>query len=760
MRTDSQPGGTSPPPTQPASNPRSGTSANPNQADVEIAIDGIPQEYDEPKLKRLLISALEAPGANALSLLGIKFAPRRPDEPATRSVTLSVSTSIKSLLTVAGQPIDCSTGTCKARLSLKMWVLDASAVANEKPQFASGIHLSADNGWDEHFVRLEVPNAYLPNIAMPGQPGRYRLYLPDRAWLRVNISKWRHAQAPYTVTPTSARSRGLRLVKNGNRLDLDVVDDVVDAPAVETRSTGQPPAPANPSQVTTSPVSATQTSDAQAKFHIVLKPDRLLSFDPQRTALRLQSLLGRSRAVVEINGVKSPSKNDKIELTKSRDGLVVWSGDLSSAAGKLTLEPPVPGLTFMSNPTTEVGNPLLVDKQRINPIDQVNVQRLSIEYLFTFDNWFLEIEPFTRIYNQDRPDTSNSECEFALTYANNGVQERLPLIAVAKGGRRILRSALTGNSKLLLARESLQFVAKPQSGSANCAEMNLPLRAFDDGWASTEEPASHEVVGVLSRKVPLKMRGRWLLGLYAPQDIGVNVGSQSGANMEDAKETIFRSLTNFLDAARGQYFQSSSAMNMAVGYDLAAMNSLEPPVPGFPESAVITGQFRNPKPASASLRLDREGDQRYSTFIDRSSTSSAPTFDAVGKMIERYSKLFDLSDERSSVAIYVGATTPTSGSCQQWKAMTENVARLSGKPSVFGIIFTSARSARIQPDLGGAAVAREEVLATRTKAYSCEGANQSTVLFVPFLDLLDRDPSIVLEAAFAKIGNWVAQQSN
>jgi hypothetical protein len=377
-----------------------------------------------------------------------------------------------------------------------------------------------------------------------------------------------------------------------------------------------------------------------------------------------------------------------------------------------------------------------------------------------FDNWIIQIEPFARIY-EERPDTSNNECEFSLTSAS-GTQERLAPTSL--GGRRVLRSASVDSAKFKAVQQpGLQFAVRPASGAANCAASSTDLAAFNPnaGWGLLQEasPSSGEV-GVLRKKVPLKMRGRWLLGLYAPQDIGVNVGSQSGANMEDAKETIFRSLTNFLDAARGQYFQSSSAMNMAVGYDLAAMNSLEPPVPGFPESAVITGQFRNPKPASASLRLDREGDQRYSTFIDRSSTSSAPTFDAVGKMIERYSKLFDLSDERSSVAIYVGATTPTSGSCQQWKAMTENVARLSGKPTVFGIIFTSARSARIQPDLGGAAVAREEVLATRTKAYSCEGANQSTVLFVPFLDLLDRDPSIVLEAAFAKIGNWVAQQSN
>jgi hypothetical protein len=612
--------------------------------------------------------------------------------------------------------------------------------------------------WTPLFRALRIDNQFLPPISASGvPPRRFRLHLPDNAYLRVNLSKQRNDEAPSIVTPASPPKRGLKLVKRADgsdRFDLVVADDVLDAPSGSDSSTPNPPVPA--------PQAA--PAPAAAKVHFVLRPEAPPGLDVQRGAQRLLELVRKSKAFVTAGNVKSPSKFEKAELTKAKDAVVVWSGDnISSLAGELTFEPPLAGVTFGSNQiqaASEGANSLLVDRQRINSNDQVNERKVKIEYSYLFDNWIIQIEPFARIYTE-RPDTSNNElCEFWLVSASSA-QENIRLALTALGGKRVLRSAPVDSARFAMAQSGLHLTVRPSGGAANCAASSSDLTAFDSnkGWNFLPDPSGE--VGVMTKKVTIRTRGRWLLGLYAPQDIGVNVGSQSGAAIEDGKETIFRKLTTFLENARVQYFSSNSALNIAVGYDLAAMNSLEPTTPGFPESTVIIGQFRNPKPASPMFRLDTEGDKRYSAFIDIASTSSAPTFDAVGRMVERYAKLFDLSDERSSVAVYVGASTPTSGSCLQWKTMTENIAnRLSGKPVVFGLVFTNVPSARIRTDLGTGAGVQEETLANRTKAYWCEGANQSAVLFVPFGDLVERDPTTVLEAAFSKIGHRVARQSD
>ncbi|NPU13069.1 hypothetical protein HL666_20065 [Bradyrhizobium sp. 83002] len=729
------------------------TGARPSQVDIEISIDGVPADYDEPKLKRLLISAVDG-AVNATDILGIEIVGRSGD--ATRASRLSITPEARDLIRIAGKPIDCGSGVCTSKVTLRTWYLDASAIGlSERLQFASGAIIASAGGWSKLFQRLGVDDKYLPELSVVGRSRLYRLYLPDAAILRVNIlPSQKNDQAPSIITPSMPQKRGMKLVKRSDsRYALEQADDVdapIDGELVAT----------NPSVASSqSPVAAQSVAVQSAIMaHFVIRPDASGGQDPQRSAQRLLELVRKSKAFVILGDTKLASKSDRPELTKSKDGVVAWSGDITGSAGELVFEPPLAGVRFVSAQvrTTAETASSLVDRQRINARDQVNEKIAKIEDAYRFDSWVIQIEPFARIY-LDRPDTSNNECEFLLV-SPGGMQEGIPLLSTTLGGKRVLRSSVLQSAKLNV-ESGLQFVVRPFSGAANCAPSRSDLVPFNptEGWSLVPEivPSLGEI-GVLTKKVPIRMRGRWLLGLYAPQDIGVTAGS---ANLvEDTKDQIFRHLTTFLDKARDQYFPSSSAMNMAVGYDLAAMSSVEPLTYGFPESAVITGQFRNPKPASQSVRLDREGDRRYSAFIDTASTASAPTFEAVGRMIQRYSKLFDLSDERSSVAIYVGAGSPTSRSCPEWKEMTEGVARMSGKPIVFGIIFAHVSSLRIQNDLGPGT--REEILATRTKAYSCGGVNQSTVLFVPFPDLLDRDPATVLEAAFAKVGTWVAQQSN
>jgi hypothetical protein len=50
---------------------------------------------------------------------------------------------------------------------------------------------------------------------------------------------------------------------------------------------------------------------------------------------------------------------------------------------------------------------------------------------------------------------------------------------------------------------------------------------------------------------------------------------------------------------------------------------------------------------------------------------------------------------------------------------------------------------------------KEQLLALRTRAFTCEGNNRSALLFVPFPDLVSRSPDTVLGAAFDVVYGWM-----
>jgi hypothetical protein len=741
-----------------------------DQVEVAVSIDGVPGAYDDKKLKRLLLSAMEG-AAPASSVSEIKLRPPGPaDNVATRSATITIKSDLKDSLKVATQPIDCSADPCRVRVALKPWVLDANTLpAGEIPQFASGIILQSGNSWIAEFERLRINGEYLPATSLPGQPPRrYLVYLLDGSRLRVNLPKVVNQKNDDHLTrivlPDALSSRGLRLrpLPGSSRFELVQADDVLDAPVASEPNPQPQPGVSPPPPVTAPPVPAAARA---AQAHLILKPVAPQNWTVERAALRLLTLLEAARQrpfSAGANGARTFSKVEKLELTKSRDAVVVWSADAAATVNEPGYDQAVPGISFGPVPARagERAPQNLVDQQRINQDDLVYVKTVNIVRAFMYDTWIIQVEPFVKIYNDERPDTSNNECEFSVVSVREGASERIPLSPSSQGAKRVLRSAPIESAKWASLDQTFQFVVHPTSGSANCAESSATIdNLVVSEEPSTSSPSSRDrLVGVAGKRAPLKTRGRWLLGLYAPQDIGVNASSSSGSAVDNAKEEIFRSFTSYLDKARDQFYPNGDVMNSAVGYDFAAANSAEPSAPGFPESAVFTGQYRNPKISSASFRLDREGERRYLSFLEGSGTQPAPSFAAIGKLVERYSRLFEVSDERSSIVLYVGTTTPTTMSCQDWKAMSQSVASLSGKPRIFGIMFVGVGSARIQADLGPNK--QEELLAVRTRAYSCEGANKSAVLFVPFSDLLSREPATVLDAAFDKINTWLAQVNN
>jgi hypothetical protein len=261
------------------------------------------------------------------------------------------------------------------------------------------------------------------------------------------------------------------------------------------------------------------------------------------------------------------------------------------------------------------------------------------------------------------------------------------------------------------------------------------------------------------RPSDLMSRGRWLLGLYGPQNIGAGTETGSRAAV-DAQDQIFNSLTAFLDDFREQNFQNALPANQAVGADLALVGSADARSTAFSERSVIVGKFR--QPPSELLRPDEEGNRRLSDFLSGFGSSSGEvSFRSVGQTIRHYSQLFgELSGQKPPIVIYVGAARALADSCLEWKKMTADVTRLSGRPRVFGILFANRGADQIGEQLGQNGRGTDEALAPETRALTCEGDSGSMLMFVPFPDLLSRPPETVLQPAFNVVERWAARIRN
>ncbi len=238
--------------------------------------------------------------------------------------------------------------------------------------------------------------------------------------------------------------------------------------------------------------------------------------------------------------------------------------------------------------------------------------------------------------------------------------------------------------------------------------------------------------------------GRWLLGLFGPQSIGVGVDASASA-IADAQDQILNSLTRFLDDFRVQSFKSPAA-------DLVLMTSSDASS-AFLEKNVITGTSRRPR--SEKLQLDQEGDRRLAAFFSGPNSAGAEaSFKSVGDMIRRYGQAAgESSGQRPPIAIYVGAARPRPDSCPEWKKMTADVAAsFSSKPRVFGVVFANASAGQIDQQLGrndrGNNVA---IAAARTRVATCNGEGGSALLFVSFPDLVSHTPESMLAQAFGAV---------
>jgi hypothetical protein len=256
--------------------------------------------------------------------------------------------------------------------------------------------------------------------------------------------------------------------------------------------------------------------------------------------------------------------------------------------------------------------------------------------------------------------------------------------------------------------------------------------------------------------VRINARGRWLLGLFAPQDVGVGTQMLSQQASEISNLILDKTII-FLNKLHQGPFRVTTPVQTAIGYDLAVVSTTDPVGPAaFDEASILAGRGRN-QPTD-NFVLDAEGDRRFTQFVNQRGDGRAPSFDEILQSIRRYAAWFQISGERNPVVVFVGAGRPLQDSCSRWSQMTQEVAALPGSPRVFAVAFASSSSGDIARALGQQA--RVENIAGRPSGSVCEGQNKSMLLFFPFQDLAARSADLLLNNIFERVETWVSNAEN
>jgi hypothetical protein len=394
---------------------------------------------------------------------------------------------------------------------------------------------------------------------------------------------------------------------------------------------------------------------------------------------------------------------------------------------------------------------------------------------FFYDQWQARIEAVTKVYGQEQPDAADDLCQFSLLIPRSGWLSVLAgpfgvnLERMDERGKRILQStqAIMAAQLMQAGGEPLHLDVQPTAADPACISQTKRLAPFTTAtgsataaWKLSDMPGNPATGRMEIRPSSLATRGRWLLGLYGPQNIAA--GAEAGSSAADAREQIVNSFATFLDDFRERNFQRGQAESQAVGSDLALISSADAASTAFSERSVIIGKFRQPPPSNDQLRIDPEGTRRLSAFMSSAATSDADvSFRSVGQTIRHYSQLFgEFSGQKPPIAIYVGAAHPLADSCVEWKKMSSDVAHLSGRPRVLGIVFVNASAEQISRQLGENGRGSDVVLASGIRTLTCGGESGSSLLFVSFPDLLSHPPETVLQPALNVIGQRAERLQN
>ncbi len=484
---------------------------------------------------------------------------------------------------------------------------------------------------------------------------------------------------------------------------------------------------------------------------------------PDRMAKRLLILVKTSRGefVLRTQDGAEVHSSGSPELTESKDAVVAWSGDRPDGPAELI---------FYGGEGVELTSP------RIQARDAVSFGEFRIATPFLYDQWQARIEIMTKVYGKDQADTVDDLCQFSLLIPRSGILSHVTgpisvgLDLKHESGSRFLTSqpVITPSQLMRAAGEPLHLDLRPTAADQGCASQTRKLASFTTAsgtaagaWTVSDMHDSPSIGRMEIRPSSLMMRGRWLLGLYGPQNIGAGDAQDQVIGSQVISSRIINSLIAFLDDLRERNFRRGPPESQAVGADLALIGGADAGDTTFSEKSVIVGQFRQP-PASGPFQLDPEGRRRLSDFQStRVSGATGVPFRTVGQTIRHYAQLFgELSGQKPPVAIYVGAARATPDACDEWRKMTAEVARLSGGPRVFGIVFVNAGSEQMERQLGQNSRGADEALTPETRSPTCADDGSPSLLFVSLPDLVARSPDAALRSAFSVLDGWASRGQN
>jgi hypothetical protein len=517
-----------------------------------------------------------------------------------------------------------------------------------------------------------------------------------------------------------------------------------------------------------------------AQLHYVIRPAAGAmpgDWTPGRMAKRLVALLASTESKFFLkprDSAEVPS-NLPPELTGSGDAVIVWSGDNPQGPWDFIFRGVGLELLPWTQPAESQPTSSSLASPRIRASDYISFAEYRIATPFLYDQWQAGIEVATRVYGREQPYAAADGCRFSLLVPRTGWLSYLTgpisigLQRTEQAGRSILvsQTAVTSAQLMGAAGEPLQLDVQPATSGQACATDRVSLAPFateagnPGSWTVSSVPGLPSTGRMDIRTANLMTPGRWLLGLYGPQNIGAGAEAGSTAASE-AQDKIFSSLTAFLADFRERQFQDAQPASAAVGADLALISAADAVSPTFSEKNVITGKLRQPPPQNGLFQIDQEAKRRLSAFLSSpGNTGGEVSFRAVGQMIRRYSDLFgNLAGPRPPIAVYVGAARPIPGTCPDWKKMTADTAMLPGRPRVFAVVFANTTTDEIAQQLGQNGYGGEEILGGQTRALTCEGDGGSMLLFVPFPHLILRTPETVLRPAFETVERWALKVQN
>jgi hypothetical protein len=629
------------------------------------------------------------------------------------------------------------------------------------------------------WIRLRNPEYDSLKLSAPAAPAALVLCVPfsdpdcaDPGAMLVNIEDTPPDQAPPPAAAVPPRT--------------------AEAPRLDS---GSPPAPGRSAQTAPArpPATASETPSGETqaaapaalpsgRLHYVIRPgasSALPGWTPDRMAKRLLALIAstRSEFLLKVRDGSEARSSSPPELTRSGDAVVAWSGARPDGPTELVFRG-VEGLGLV--PWTQSAEPLaapgtLIDP-RIRTSDFVSFAEFRIAAPFFYDQWQARIEAVTKVYGQEQPDAVDDLCQFSLLIPRSGWLSFLAgpfgvsLERMDERGKRILQSApvILPAQLMQAGGEPLHLDVQPTAADQACIGQSKRLAPFTTAsgnataaWTLSDMPGNPSTGRMDIRPSSLMTRGRWLLGLYGPQNIGA--GAEAGSRAAaDAQDQIFNSLTAFLDDFRERNFQRGQPESQAIGSDLALIGSADAASTAFSERSVIIGKFRQPPPSSDQFRIDPEGSRRLSAFMSSPVNSDADvSFRSVGQTIRHYSQLFgEFSGQKPPIAIYVGAARAVADLCVEWKKMSADVAHLSGRPGVLGMVFANASAEQISRQLGENGRGNDVVLASGLRILTCDGESGSSLLFVSFPDLQSHPPEAVLQPAFNVIGQRAERLQN